>query len=146
MMPKFISIGQKILMLILALLFATVSILTIITLKDSQAEIEKFQVKSIAANVSDYHVINDLFITNATLWAENIIAQFANEPFQLDRLQQHLQQQLTYLRLNDQLADVWLYDAQQKVQFTTVDRQQFNHVQPDFTQYFVKNRDYINLI
>ena len=62
MMPKFISIGQKILMLILALLFATVSILTIITLKDSQAEIEKFQVKSIAANVSDYHVINDLFI------------------------------------------------------------------------------------
>ena len=79
-------------MLILALLFATVSILTIITLKDSQAEIEKFQVKSIAANVSDYHVINDLFINNATLWAENIIAQFANEPFPLDRLQQHLQQ------------------------------------------------------
>jgi diguanylate cyclase (GGDEF)-like protein len=146
MMPKFISIGQKILMLILALLFATVSILTIITLKDSQAEIEKFQVKSIAANVSDYHVINDLFITNATIWAENIIAQFANEPFPLDRLQQHLQEQLTYLRLNDQLADVWLYDAQQQVQFTTVDSQQFNYVQPDFTPDFVKNRDYINLI
>lgn len=146
MMPKFISIGQKILILILALLFATVSILTVITLKDSNIESEKYQAKSIAANISDYHVIYDLITTNATLWAENIIAQFENERMPLQSLEQHLQKQLTYLRLNDQIADVWLFDAEQQLQFSTVERQDSSYVQPDFTQGFVQNNDYINLI
>lgn len=146
MMPKFISIGQKILILILALLFATVSILTVITLKDSNIESEKYQAKSIAANISDYHVIYGLITTNATLWAENIIAQFENERMPLQSLEQHLQKQLTYLRLNDQIADVWLFDAEQQLQFSTVERQDSSYVQPDFTQGFVQNNDYINLI
>ncbi|MDG1123013.1 MAG: EAL domain-containing protein [Glaciecola sp.] len=146
MMPKFISIGQKILILILALLFATVSILTVITLKDSNIESEKYQAKSIAANISDYHVIYELITTNATLWAENIIAQFENERMPLQSIEQHLQKQLTYLRLNEQIADVWLFDAEQQLQFSTVGRQDSSYVQPDFTQGFVQNNDYINLI
>lgn len=144
MMPKFISIGQKILILILVLLFATVSILTVITINDSQLEIEKYQAKRIAEKISDYHVVNDLFTTNATLWAENMIAQFEHDLIPLTSLQQHLQTQLAYLRLNDQLADVWLFDAEQQLQFTTVDSQQSSNIQPDFSQGFLQNSDYIN--
>ena len=145
-MPKYISIGQKILIIILALLFATVSILTVITIKDSQDEIEKYQAKNIASSLADYHIISDLVTSNATLWAENLIAQFTQDENLLDSLQLNLEQQLTYLRLNEQLADVWLFDSEQQAHLATFDKNAIGSVAPDFSRDFLLNHEYLNQV
>lgn len=151
MMPKFISIGQKILMLILALLLATVSILTVITLKESQTEVERYKLKSHASHFSDYTVISDLITNSATLWGENVIDQFSSSHQPLNSISTHLEQQLMYLRLNDQLADIWLYNPDRELVYTSVNKdtetgRNLIGIAPNMALIFAQKRHYVNQI
>lgn len=119
-MPRFISISQKILMLILLLLLVTVSVLTVMMINESDKELKKYQIKHIDSKHSDYNVIFDMITTNAVLWGENVIAQYHQQTSPINAIQAHITRQLSYLRLNEQIDNVWLLDEQQQILFSSM--------------------------
>lgn len=133
-MKRFVSLTNKMLLLLLIFLLALGISMSFLWLQKTNQDLLLKQQEIKHQNQSQYLLLNKMFRSRNESWVEMLVQLHQDQPQAILALAHSLSKRLVFLQYNMQVEKVWLFDGSKNLVFSS---------EPDIPEHIKTNTDYV---